>query len=352
VVSFLVASLWLGGLGLTEGEQPVAPADTEAPTEAPVEEPAVPADDRPANPIVPAAIGMGAMLGLLLSRREGPGTALMLEAPEENVVVFVPGHGQGNGQDAFEDLVDLMGIDPENTRFFDHRLAGGWPDAEMASQYLRVEDAASSLNSYLGAVAEEGRPIYLVGFSKGGATIAHLIAAWDDGAYGASESVAGAALLDPPMAVGAHGWAQSAGRFWGSIPDDGGYDPVRCDFMWFGCEDARDNLGGASGVDVVVVRNPRAGVTSFSDFPEALRIYNAIDDGPGLADQLWRNPFGLPARISRAHEAVLDDPEVARCLVAEMWDPGSCELPRHEPFRYPVWRKPVAARADRGIWPI
>jgi hypothetical protein len=59
----------------------------------------------------------------------------------------------------------------------------------------------------------------------------------------------------------------------------------------------------------------------------------------------------LPARISEAHEAVLDDPEVARCIVSEMWDPGSCDLPRHEPFRWPVWRLPVPARADDGIWP-
>jgi hypothetical protein len=303
-------------------------------------------------PILPGAVVVGAMLGLLISRRDGPGAALNLAVPEENLVVFVPGHGQGSGQQAFDDLVDLMGLEPENARFFDYRLAGGWADHRMASEQLSVRDAASSLNSYLGAVAEDGRPIYLVGFSKGGATIAHLIAAWDDGAYGPSDSVAGAALLDPPLAAGSLGWAQSAGRFWGFVPDDGGYDPVRCDFMWFGCDDARDNLGGPSGVDVVVVRNPRAGVTSFSDFPEALRIYNAVDDGPGLWDQLWRNPFGLPARISQAHEAVLDDPNVARCLVAEMWDPGSCDLPRHQPFRYPVWRQPVAARADGGIWPI
>lgn len=350
MVPLLVASLWLGGLGLVEGEQPVAPVDGGSPPEAP--QPAESPLPGPVGPIVPGAIGLGVLLGLLASRREGPGAALTLEAPREDLIVFVPGHGQGQGAEVFDDLIGLMGVDAENARFFDYRLAGGWTDASMASEELPVDHAASSLNSYLGAVAEQGRPIYLVGFSKGGATIAHLIAAWDDGAYGPSDAVTGAALLDPPLATGAHGWAQSAGRFWGSIPDDGGYDPVRCDFLWFGCEDARDNLGNASGVDVVVVRNPRAGVTSFSDFPDALRIYNAIDDGPGLWDQLWRNPFGLPARISQAHDAVLDDPKVARCLVAEMWDPGSCDLPRHEPFRYPVWRKPVAARADGGIWPI
>ena len=345
MIPLVVASLWLGGLGLAPGDQPVAPAETEGP--AAPDEPTEPVGD----PLIPGAVAVAALLGVLLARREEPGAALGLQPPEDRLIVFVPGHGQGPAEEVFDDLIDLMGLEEDDLRFFDYRFAEGWPNPQMASQALSIDDAASSLNSYLGGVAEEGRPIYLVGFSKGGATIAHLVAGWDDGAYGPNEAVAGAALLDPPLATKAHGWLQSVGRFWGAPPDDGGYDPVDCRFLWFDCDDARDHLGGASGVDVVVIRNPNAGVTSFSDFPEGLRIYDAADEGPSAWDGFWSDPIGLPARISEAHEAVLDDPEVARCIVSEMWDPGSCNLPRHEPFRWPVWRLPVPARADDGIWP-
>lgn len=348
MVTMLIASLWLGGLGLAPGDEPVAPSGTETPVEPTTESPA---PGEPAGPpLVPGALAVGLLAAALLVRRE-PGAALGLRPPEDALVVFVPGHGQGRADEVFDDLIDLMGLSPGDVRFFDYRLANGLPGPRWASQSLPIQVAASSLNSYLGAVAQQGRPMYLVGFSKGGATLAHLIAGWDDGAYGPHSAVVGAALLDPPMASKMHGWSQSVGRFWGSIPDDGGYDPVECSFLWFGCKDARDHLGEASGVDVIVVRNPRSGVTSFSDHPEGLRVYDAPDEGPGFWSQVWRNPVALPGRISEAHRSVLDDPEVAACLVSEIWSPGSCDLPRHEPFRYPVWRKAVESRADRGIWP-
>lgn len=348
MVALVVASLWVGGLGLAPGDEPVPPAGTP-------DGPSEPSEPGPADPGIPpsfpAAMGLAALAAVLLARREGPGAALGLRPPDDALVVFVPGHGQGPAREVFEDLIDLMGLDEADARFFDYRLAGGWPDPRASSQELSIEVAASSLNSYLGAVAAEGRPMYLVGFSKGGATLAHLIAGWDDGAYGPNAAVSGVALLDPPMASKVHGWMQSVGRFWGPIPDDGGYDPVDCSFLWFGCRDARDHLGEAAGVDVVVIRNPKSGITSFSDHPDGLRVYNAADEGRGFWEQLWSNPVALPGRVAEAHEAVLDDPSVARCLVSEMWAPGSCDLPRHERFRYPVWRKAVESRADGGIWP-
>ena len=347
MVTVLVVSLWLGGLGLVPGDEPVAPAGGGSPAE-PVDSPE-PADPSP-PPLVPGAVALGLLAAVLLVRRQ-PGAALGLRPPDDALVVFVPGHGQGPAREVFDDLVDLMGLDESDVRFFDYRFAQGIPDPWWASRDIPVEMAASSLNSYLGAVAQEGRPIYLVGFSKGGATLAHLIAGWDAGAYGPSDAVAGAALLEPPMASKGHGWLQSVGRFWGSVPDDGGYDPVTCSFLWFGCKDARDHLGESADVDVIVVRNPKSGVTSFADHPDGLRVFDAADEGRSFWEQAWRNPVALPGRISEAHEAVLDDPAVAACLVAEMWDPGSCDLPRHEPFRYPVWRKAVESRADGGIWP-
>ncbi|HSM02697.1 MAG TPA: hypothetical protein VK960_09720 [Acidimicrobiia bacterium] len=348
MVGVLIASLSLGGLGLAPDEEPLPPSGIEAPAD-PTSDSPTPGDPVD-TPIDPAVIALGILAAALLVRRE-PGAALGLRPPGDALVVFVPGHGQGPADEVFDDLIELMGLEPGDIRFFDYRLANGLPDPRWASQDLPIEMAASSLNSYLGAVAQEGRPMYLVGFSKGGATIAHLIAGWDGGAYGPNDAVVGAALLDPPMASKAHGWIQSVGRFWGSIPDDGGYDPVECSFLWFGCRDARDNLGEAAGVDVIVVRNPKSGVTSFSDHPEGLRVYDAADEGPDFWDQALRNPVALPERIAEAHESVLDDPVVAVCLVSELWDPGSCDLPRHEPFRYPVWRKAVESRADGGIWP-
>ena len=348
MIPIVIASLWLGGLGLAPGDEPVAPVGADAPGE-PAEP--TPPPEPASDPLIPGAAALAALLGVLAARRRGPGDALGLQTPGDALVVFVPGHGQGPAEAVFDDLIDLMGIDDESLRFFDYRFAAGSLDPHSASSGLSISEAASSLNSYLGAVAEEGRPIYLVGFSKGGATIAHLVAGWDDGAYGPNQAVVGAALLDPPMATKGHGWLQSVGSFWGSVPDDGGYDPVECGFLWFGCEDSRDHLGEAAGVDVVVIRNPNSGITSFSDFPEGLRIYNAAGDAGSAWEGGWSDPFGLPARLAAAHEAVLEDPAVAECIVAEMWDPGACALPRHEPFRWPVWRMPVPARADYGIWP-
>lgn len=342
----LVAALGIGGLGLAPGDPADEPVPVEEPVDGGQDEPPAPDD----APLLPVGLGSALILAALLSRREGPGSALGLRPPGDPIVVFVVGHGQGDGREVFEDLVDSLGLDEDDARFFDYRYAAGWSDPRQASRALRIDPAARSLNSYLGAVGAEGRPMFLVGFSKGGATIAHLIAGWDAGLYG-PDGVQGAALLDPPMAVGAQGWAQSVGRFWDAVPDDGGYDPVSCDFLWFGCTDSRDHLGAASGVEVLVVRNPKAGITSFADLPEGLRVYDAPDDGRGLLEQVWHNPLALPARVAEAHEAVLHDPAVARCITAEMWQPGSCGLTQRTPFRYPQWRKPVAARADGGIWP-
>jgi hypothetical protein len=265
-------------------------------------------------------------LAALAVRRSGlaPGDALSLSDP---LVVFVPGHGQEHGSEAFADLVRHMGIDDDQARYFDYRWVDGQPDASWASSRVPLDEAAQSLNAYVAGVADEGRPVYLVGFSKGGATVAELVADWDDGHWGPSDAVIGAALLDPPIAAGAQGFVQSLGRRIGPVPDDGGYDPVHCTFLGFGCEDRRVDLGQASGVEVVVIRNPKAAVTSFADVPRGLRVYDVPDPGPTIIGQFVRNPLGVPARIAQAHEAVLHDRSVASCIVAEM-RAGRCDLPR------------------------
>jgi hypothetical protein len=305
--------------------------------------------------VPPAGLPAGGLIGLAgiaaalaaLQRRDdlSPGAGLALEAGP--IIVFVPGHGQPPGSSAFADLIEYMEVQSEDVRHFDYRLVDGSSDASQASEDVRIDDAATGLNAYLDGVAGDGRQIYLVGFSKGGATIAELVADWDAGRWGPADSVIGAALLDPPISAGAHGWLQSLGRHWGPVPDDGGYDPVQCTFLGFGCSDRRAGLGERSDVEVVVVRNPKAGVTSFADRPAGLRIYDAADEGPTILGQLARNPLGIAGRIAEAHDAVLHDQRVAACVMAEIRS-GRCDLPeRSASPPLPNLRRP-AVRAPGG----
>lgn len=328
-VGLVVGALTLGGPGLLGGD-----LDTTS-------DPGVDVTEIPVPPAMPggaAALiaGTGALLAALATR--GPGAGLGLRTPDDAVVVFVPGHGQGTAGEAFGTLIEMMGLDGDAVRGFDHRWVTGHADAKTASQLSPIGPTAASLNAYLAGVGAAGDPVWLIGFSKGGATIAELIAAWDRGLHRPPVDVRGAFLLDPPIARGMHGAIQSAGRVAGVIPDDGGYDPVECTFLRLGCHDTRVDLGRASGVEVLVIRNPLAGITSFLDSPSGLRVVDAPDGGPGPWGQLVRNPFGLPGRIATAHTSVLTDPAVARCIVAEMASPGSCRV---APMRLPSLR-PIA----------
>jgi len=257
-----------------------------------------------------------------------PGAALGLEPPADALVVFVPGHG--NGPEVFDDLIDNMELDEEQVRYFDYRLATSDGDVHQASQRASIDDAADALNGYLAGLAEAQRPIYVIGFSKGGAATAELIARWDDGGAGAASSVRGAVLLDPPLAGGPHGSLQSVGRLIDFIPDDGGYDPIDCAYLGFLCEDDRDFLGRTAGVDTVVIRNPESPVTSFNDLPDGLRVYDARDGRSSVWSMLAR-PWQIPSRLGDAHTSVLANPAVADCIVAEMNTPGSCQLPPTSP---------------------
>lgn len=333
-VGLLLGAVTLGpGLGLSPGDQPVPPPEGRAP--------APPVEPDAAVPGAALLLGLAAAAAVIASQR--PGSALGLRPPDDALVVFVPGHGQGPGEEVFGQFVESMGLDPDDARYFDYRWVTGDTDAHRASMQAPLHPTTASLNAYLAGVADGDRPVWLVGFSKGGTAVAELIGAWDDGRFGPEANVAGAMLLDPPMATGMLGTLQSVGRWVGPVPDDGGYDPVDCSFLWFGCRDARAHLGDESGVEVIVVRNPRAGVTSFGDRPPGLRVVDAPDDGPGPWGQVFTNPFRLFSRLSEAHESVLSDPAVARCLVAEMWKPGTCELgvPRFPFLRVPARVSPA-----------
>lgn len=332
-VASVVMILSLGGaLGLAPDEEPAPDPGAGGGSESPA----------PPSPDPAAVIAIAALAAAILAgRRSDPGAALSLRPPDDALVVFVPGHGQGSAEGTFAAMVSMMGLDPAQARYFDYRFASGQTDPVAASQRVPVEQAAGALNAFVAGVGSTGNPVWLVGFSKGGATVAELLAMWDSGAAMPPVDVRGATLLDPPIAAGTLGDVQSWGRLVSWIPDDGGYDPVECAFLKLGCHDTRIDLGRDSGVGVLVVRNPNAGITSFSDHPSGLRVVNAPDDGPGLWGQLLRNPLALPGRLTEAHESVLHDPEVARCIVEEMWDPGSCSL---EVQMLPSLRPPVRLR--------
>jgi hypothetical protein len=301
-----------------------------------------------AAPVVPATTGfsmsealaalttgiVALAAGILAHRREEEAAGTLYSG--EPLVVFVSGHGSSPAPGVFAHLTRMMGLDPEQARYFDYRWAAGGASHVGASQDATVDDAADALAGYLAGLSSLGRPVYLVGHSKGGASIAELIARWDRGQPG-SAAVQGASLLDPPMAAGIHGWLQSLGTRWGPLADDGGYDPVACSLLR-GCEDDRDQLGRASGVEVMVVRNPVSGMANFGDAPAGLRVYDAADGGPGFWETLFTRPWAIFSRISEAHNSVLHDQRVADCIVAEMRRPGSCSLPRAtQDSRVPSW---------------
>ena len=298
-----------------------------APDPAPA--PATPAVEAPApggrGVAVPAAAGGSALAGLLaLAAARRAGRHDDDDDGVEPLVVFVSGHGNDSPQGLFADMVALMGLDPAEARYFDYRWIEGGADHGAASERASVQETAAALDAYLAGLEESGRPIYLVGFSKGGTGIAELLARWDEGAAGGSHGVVGATLPDPPMASGFHGWLQSVGTAIGVVPDDGGYNPIRCDAS--GCVDTRRHLGEASGVEVMVVRNPQAGITNFADVPEGLRVLEASDGGPGFFSTLLTHPWDIGSRVTEAHFAVLDDPRVAECIATEITGDGGCQL--------------------------
>ncbi|MEA3501888.1 MAG: hypothetical protein U9R47_03875 [Actinomycetota bacterium] len=272
----------------------------------------------PFVPIGGAGLGGAALAGSVLARRRGGGS----RRDTDPLFVYVPGHG--GDPDGFEDLAGRIGVEPGDLRVFDYRWSWASSDPVEASRWAPTGDAADALDAYLAALGSDGRPIYLVGHSKGGAVITEVVGRWDASPESGVDAVIGATILDPPIAAGPLGLLQSIGWFSGDAADDGLFNPVRCG--WTGCRDIRNGLGERSGVEVVIVRNPDAGLTNFWGRPDGVRVYD-LNDGGGSMLGRFPDVVGMWQRMGEAHNSPLHSDTVAECIASEARAVGSCHWP-------------------------
>lgn len=289
----------------------LSPGESDRPEGVPIRIPLVPSGG--------AGIGGAVIASAVLARRRRTGSPSSSQDP---LFVYVPGHG-GDPQ-GFDDLAGRIGVDPHDVRVFDYRWAWASDDPIEASQRASADDAADALGAYLAALGADGRPIYLVGHSKGGAVITEVVARWDEHPMVGVDAVVGATILDPPISSGPLGLLQSLGWLHGNTADDGLFNPIRCG--WAGCRDIRDGLGEQSGVEVVIVRNPDAEFTNFRDRPDGVRVYDLDDGGGGMLSR-FPNIFGMWNRMGEAHSSVMHSDTVAACIAAEAQRVGSCVWP-------------------------
>lgn len=247
------------------------------------------------------------------------GAAALYRPRRDDTPLLVVVHGHGGAPGGFDELIEMMDIPGARVVAFDYSWVDGGTDSTASSRSVPTDEAAVALDLFLRRLAVTNSNIYSLHHSKGGAVGVSMIASLDDGTRVPIDGYRGAALLDPAIASGALGILQSAGHGIPWIPDDGGFDPIRCNDD--GCRDIRDHLGEASGVEVIAVRNRDALVTNFTDDPEGLRAFDLHD---GLPSALLYGGFMFP-RILQAHNSVLSHSDVANCVKAEVAAPGSCE---------------------------
>ncbi len=309
------------GLGLDGSSTTVSPLGL--PVGFPVRAPSFPRGPLPPIPLPPIPLPLGfpggdGRPGRRRGRRRGAGTG-------DTLFIYVPGHG--GDPDGFADLARRMGTPPDRIQRFDYRMVGPWNDPVEASKWVPVDDAADVLAWLVEREAQRNRRIYVVGHSKGGAVVTQMIANWDAGIGAPPPELVGAALLDPAIAPGGLGALQRVGAAVGDVPDNGGFDPIRCDPA--GCRDVRVDLGRRSGVEVIAIRNRGALVMNFLDHPEGLRVYDVDGPAGGPFDR-FVDPLGA---LGDAHRSMLHDDTTARCIAAEANRPGSCRWRPAAPWR-------------------
>lgn len=290
------------------------------------------------NPIVrtsgaasaPSRSGLPTSLPFAGAAVSAVGAAAIYRRKRDDSPLLVVVHGHGGDVNNFDRLIDMMDIDGARVVAFDYSWADGGTDSTSSSRSVPTAEAAVALDAFMRELAVTNSNMYSLHHSKGGSVGVSMIASLDDGSRPPIDGYEGAALLDPAIASGFLGELQSSGQGHGWLPDDGGFDPIRCTDT--GCTDVRHHLGEASGVEVIAVRNRDALVTNFTDRPDGLRVFD-LDDG--LPNALLYGGLFLP-RIIHAHNSVLSHQDVANCVKAEVSLPGSCEWgvePRRQRFR-------------------
>jgi hypothetical protein len=281
------------------------------------------------RPAFPLAAGALATAGVL-----GAGMVAERRRRRSMEPLFVLVHGNGGSAEDFDPLLEQLSVETFSVVAFDWRTASASATSTEASKVASAEAAALELDELVRDLSKDHGNIYTLHHSKGGAAGVAMIAALDDGTRPVIDGYRGAALLDPAIAGGRLGAVQRFGSFSTHIPDNGGFDPIGCTSD--GCRDRREHLGVSSGVEVVVIRNPDAVVTSFWDRPEGLRVFDLVDDGKPSALWFWNNPLIFAGRVSDAHRSVLEHWTVADCISAEVANPGGCA------WKGDAWRPRIA----------
>jgi pimeloyl-ACP methyl ester carboxylesterase len=305
------------GVGLSPVAPAVSPLELPAPTHVPRTN---------SEPLGYGLLGGAALMG---------GAAISRRRRRSREPLYVLVHGNGGSAEDFDPLLDRLGIDPQNTVAFEYRTDGESGSSTDASRTEVTGRAARELDELIRELAETNANIYSIHHSKGGAVGVSMIASLDQGIRPPIDGYRGAALLDPAIGSGPLGRLQRAGRPLTFVPDNGGFDPIRC--IDGECWDVRDHLGEASGVEVIAIRNPDAVLTNFTDMPEHLRVYDLIDDGGSSA--VWYVGW-LPSALNRmraAHASVLDSWAVADCIKAEVARAKSCVWKGDSRGRRPMW---------------
>lgn len=253
------------------------------------------------------------------------GGAILLRSTKkrDDEPLYVLVHGNGGSSSDFDLLVERLGVASDRVVAFDYRDVGGGSTSTEASRTASAERAAEALDQLIRGLSGDHDNIYSIHHSKGGAVGVSMIGALDDGSRPTIDGYKGAALLDPAIANGWLGRLQRLGRVSAFLPDNGGFTAERCTDG--ACRDVRENLGDASGVEVIAIRNPDAEVTNFTDRPDGLRVFDLVHDGGVAARFLMPiSPLLSFNRVWHAHSSVLDHVAVADCIKQEASEPGSC----------------------------
>ena len=310
--------------------EPTAPGDGLVLSPTPVVRSSV-HQPEPRPPVAPG--GFGAALGMTAIA----GGAVLMQARRrrDDDPFYVVVHGNGGSAEDFLPLLERLGVESDRVVAFDYLDVGGGATSSEASRTASTERAAEALDRLIRDLSVDHSNIYSIHHSRGGAVGVSMIGALDDGSRPPIDGYVGAALLDPAIGSGWLGRLQRLGGMSTFLPDNGGFNTQRCTDG--ACRDVREHLGDASGVEVIAIRNLDAEVTSFTDRPEGLRVFDLVHDG-GVAARfmLPLSPLLSLNRVWNAHASVLEHAAVADCIKVEVAESGSCVWNEGK-RRTPIW---------------